>query len=323
MIEVRDLRLVEAIHENGSLIRAARVLGVAQPALTRSLAVLEAKLGGQLFERNHRGVIATNLARAILAESAAILESVEKLNRQIGEVRGAQKQDLSVIAGGYIMDSLCITAAAHMLSLFPQVRLRLLTANWSEVPRAVLEREVPIGLADLRGLVLDPSLAVEKLRPHPVIVVARPGHPLALRAKVALPDIMAFPLAFIGRSPSELHKPLAAAREAARGQGDIHPSFPAVTHESPKVMLHLLRQSDAVMGLPVSLAMEPIARGEVVALRWREAWSTMHSGIITLQSRALGAAEQGFLDLLRAANEKAEAEAMAWCEAQGIPSACA
>jgi hypothetical protein len=49
----------------------------------------------------------------------------------------------------------------------------------------------------------------------------------------------------------------------------------------------------------------------------------MHSGIITLQSRALGAAEQGFLDLLRAANEKAEAEAMAWCEAQGIPSACA
>jgi hypothetical protein len=88
-------------------------------------------------------------------------------------------------------------------------------------------------------------------------------------------------------------------------------------------MLHLLRHSDAVMGLPVSLAMEPIARGEVVALRWREAWSTMHSGIITLQSRALGAAEQGFLDPLRAANEKAEAEAMAWCEAQGIPSACA
>ena len=170
---------------------------------------------------------------------------------------------------------------------------------------------------------LDPSLAVEKLRPHPVIIVARPGHPLALSAKVALPDIMAFPLAFIGRSPNEVHKPLAAAREAARGQGDIHPSFPAVTHESPKVMLHLLRHSDAVMGLPVSLAMEPIARGEVVALRWREAWSTMHSGIITLQSRALGAAEQSFLGLLRAANEKAEAEAMAWCEAQGIPSACA
>ena len=78
MIEVRDLRLVEAIHENGSLIRAARVLGVAQPALTRSLAVLEAKLGGQLFERNHRGVIATNLARAILADSAPMPAIVGK-----------------------------------------------------------------------------------------------------------------------------------------------------------------------------------------------------------------------------------------------------
>jgi len=129
MIEVRDLRLVVAIHENGSLIRAARVLGVAQPALTRSLALLEAKLGGQLFERNRRGVIATNLGRAILAESARILESLEKLDRQIGDVRGAQEQDLSVIAGGYIMDSLGITTAAHMMSLFPQVRLRLITAN--------------------------------------------------------------------------------------------------------------------------------------------------------------------------------------------------
>jgi len=185
-----------------------------------------------------------------------------------------------------------------------------------------MEREVPIGLADLRGLVLDPGLAVEALRPHPVIVVARPGHPLAPRHQVSLADIMAFPLAFIGRSPSELHGPLAVARDAARSQGDIHPAFPAVMHESPTVMLQLLRHSDAVTALPVSLAIEPIARGEVVALGWREAWAAMHSGIITLRNRPLSAAEQGFLDLVRTANKKAEDEAKAWCEAQGIPSAC-
>ena len=44
MIEVRELRLVKAIDDHGSLVRAARVLGIAQPAMTRALARLEARL---------------------------------------------------------------------------------------------------------------------------------------------------------------------------------------------------------------------------------------------------------------------------------------
>lgn len=53
MFEVRDLRMVRAIHEHGSLVRAARVLGIAQPALTRQLAA-GGRLRGPLFERSPR-----------------------------------------------------------------------------------------------------------------------------------------------------------------------------------------------------------------------------------------------------------------------------
>ena len=58
MLEVRELRLVQAIEAHGSLARAARVLATSQPALTRSLAALEARLRGPLFERGPRGAIA-------------------------------------------------------------------------------------------------------------------------------------------------------------------------------------------------------------------------------------------------------------------------
>jgi hypothetical protein len=61
-----------------------------------------------------------------------------------------------------------------------------------------------------------------------------------------------------------------------------------------------------------------------VALPWqRPPWASIHPGIITLRNRALGAAEQGFLKLLRKADQQAEEEALAWCKAQGVPSACA
>jgi molybdate transport repressor ModE-like protein len=59
MIEIKEIRLIEAIAEHGSLARTARALGMSQPNLTRALAAMEAKLGGPLFERHRHGVIAT------------------------------------------------------------------------------------------------------------------------------------------------------------------------------------------------------------------------------------------------------------------------
>ncbi|MCZ8279940.1 MAG: LysR family transcriptional regulator [Acetobacteraceae bacterium] len=323
MIEVRELRLVKAIDENGSLVRAARVLGIAQPALTRALARLEARLRGKLFERSRRGVIATDLGRAIIAEGSAILDSLERLDRHLSEARGTQTHDLNVIAGAYMAETLCLTAAAGMLAAFPTTRVRLISANWTEVPAAILEREAPIGIMDLRGFVADPGLTVEKLRRQPAIFVARAGHPLTGRNSVSLADIMAYPLAFIGNAPREVQAPHVAAREEARRLGQLHPAFPALVHESPTVTLKLLPQCDAVAAVSVTMAMEALRHGDIVALPWQRApWASIHPGIITLRNRALGAAEQGFLDLIRAADQKAEEEAMAWCEAQGVPSVC-
>ena len=323
MIEVRELRLVKAIDDHGSLVRAARVLGIAQPAMTRALARLEARLRGKLFERSRRGVIATDLGRAIIAEGSAILDSLERLDRHLAEARGTQTHDLDVMAGAYMAETLCLTAAARMLSAFPNTRVRLVSANWTEVPAAILEREAPIGFMDLRGFVADPALVVEKLRPQPGIFVARAGHPLAVRGSVSLADIMSYPLAFIGRAPREVQAPHIAAREEARRLGQPHPAFPALVHESPTVMLKLLPQCDAIAGVSVTMAMDALRHGDIVALPWQRApWASIHPGIITLRNRALGAAEQAYLELIREADQKAEEEALAWCAAQGVPSGC-
>lgn len=323
MIEGRELRLVKAIDDHGSLVRAARVLGIAQPALTRALARLEARLRGRLFERSRRGVIATDLGRAIIAEGSAILESLERLDRHLAEARGTQTHDLDVIAGAYMAETICLTAAARMLSAFPNTRVRLVSANWTEVPPAILEREAPIGVMDLRGFVADPALVVEKLRPQPAIFVARAGHPLAQRGSVSLADIMSYPLAFIGRAPREVQAQHIAAREEARRLSQPHPAFPALVHESPTVTLKLLPQCDAVAGVSVTMAIEALRHGDIVALPWQRApWASIHPGIITLRNRTLGAAEQAYLQLIREADQTAEDEALAWCDAQGVPSGC-
>jgi len=322
MLEVRELRLVQAIEAHGSLARAARVLATSQPALTRSLAALEARLRGPLFERGPRGAVATDLGRAVLADAADILARLERLDRHLLEVRGGQVRDLTIVAGAYAAESVALVAAARMLALYPSIRLRLVSTNWAEVPRAVQEREAPIGLLDLRGVQDDPGLEVERLRPQPAIFVTRPGHPLTRRGSLDLADIMAFPFVFLGRVPRQVQAPIAAAREAARAAGAMHPAFPALVQESPRATLAMLRHCDAVAGVTVTVAADALRLGEVVALPWRAPWVSVHPGVVRLRGRPLGEAEQGFLDLLRDADAEAERDAIAWCAAAGLSPDC-
>ena len=63
-----------AAHQHGSLLGAARALGISQPTVGRHLALLEAQLGTPLFERTGRGLIATPAALR-LAEAAKAMEA--------------------------------------------------------------------------------------------------------------------------------------------------------------------------------------------------------------------------------------------------------
>lgn len=322
MLEVRDLRLIQAIAEHGSLVRAGRVLGIAQPALTRRLAALEARLRGRLFERSRRGVIATDLGRAVLAEAADILGRLAHLDRHLAAVRGDQTSELAIAAGAYVGESVAMAAAARMLAQYPATRIRMLSMNWTEVPRAVIDREAPIGLLDLRGLPDDPGLVVEPLRPQPGVFVVRSDHPLTRLAHPVLADIMAHPLIFIGRVPRHVQAPMAAAREAARAAGAMHPAMPALVHESPTVALGVLRHSDAVAAATFPIAASALRSGEIVALPWRAPWLSVHPGILRLRNRKPAEVEQAFLDLLLTADREFAAEAQPWCARIGVSPEC-
>jgi DNA-binding transcriptional LysR family regulator len=319
MLEVRDLILVRAIAEHGSLARAARVLAVGQPALTRSLAGLEVRLRGPLFERSRRGVVPTDLCRALLGEAGEILDRLERLDRHLAEVRGAQVRTLSISAGGYSAESIAVTAAARMVDLYPNIRLRLGTVNWAEVPRAVRERESVIGIADLSDLGDAPDLQVERLHPMPAVFLVRPGHPLtAPGTPLDLARIMASPFVFLGRVPRRVQEPLVLAREQAREAGQLHAAFPALMLESPTAAMTAVQESNAVAGTTIVLAEAAIAAGQVVPLPWRAPWMEAQLGVLRLRNHQPSEAEAAFLDLLRSADEEAARRGRRFLAAHGF-----
>ena len=76
MLDLRRLHYFRAIAAHGSLSAAARVLNVAQPALTHHIAEMEQSFGVLLFQRSTRGVTLTAEGRRLLQHADAILDQV-------------------------------------------------------------------------------------------------------------------------------------------------------------------------------------------------------------------------------------------------------
>lgn len=124
-MELRQLRYFVAIVDHGSLSRAARVLHIAQPALTQQLRQLEQELGAQLLHRSSQGVLSTDAGKTFYEHAQAIL-------KQVGDARSAVAQSLNTPTGTVALglpQSVSGALALPMLNAvrasYPEIELQL------------------------------------------------------------------------------------------------------------------------------------------------------------------------------------------------------
>jgi LysR family nitrogen assimilation transcriptional regulator len=86
---LQQLSYFVRVAELGSFTRAALVLGVAQPALSRQIRLLEVELRQSLLLRNGRGATPTEAGEHLLAHARGILHQVERAREDVGRAGGA------------------------------------------------------------------------------------------------------------------------------------------------------------------------------------------------------------------------------------------
>ena len=88
-MDLKQLEYFVRVAELGSFTRAAGVLSIAQPALSRQVRLLEVELRQNLLLRNGRGVTTTDAGKLLLEHGRGILHQVERAREDLGRVRGA------------------------------------------------------------------------------------------------------------------------------------------------------------------------------------------------------------------------------------------
>src|SRR4029079_1605963 len=125
-MKLTQLGYIAAIAERGSLRAAARHLGVAQPAFSRSLAELERERGAPLFERRAKGMVATPLGQAFVRRAKTILNDVQRAQDEFEQLRGNAVG--SVTIGCWISAHLRLLPAAlrSFRERYPKIRLHII-----------------------------------------------------------------------------------------------------------------------------------------------------------------------------------------------------
>ena len=193
-VKFRHLQCFLAVFQLGSVQRAASSLSITQPAVSKTIAELEAILGAPLFERGRRGAAPTREGRLFAPHAnesvAALREGVDKLLRHGANFPATVAIGVLPTVAGPLLPP----AIAAFRTLWPSVSVQV----WTDSNTRLLER-LRAGETDLVvGRLSDPEgmagMSFEHLYREPLIVAVRADHELARESTITAAMLARYPV---------------------------------------------------------------------------------------------------------------------------------
>ena len=174
-----------AVAEHGSLRAASRHLGLAQPAITRSIRDIEQELGAALFERHAKGVRLTEIGQAFVRRAGAVHSELRRAREEVEQLKGRDTGEVSVSLSTSSSLSLLPSAMVAFRKRFPQAVLRISENFFQASEPEILSGMVDFYVGPLDIQAVSQQFAVERLFDNRRYVLARKGHALAGARRIA------------------------------------------------------------------------------------------------------------------------------------------
>jgi len=173
------LELLLAVARLGSLGRAARELGITQPAASSRIRSMERQLGVALVDRSPRGSRLTDAGALVTDWARRIVEAAEAFDAGAQALRGRRDSRLRVAASMTIAEYLLPGWLIALRAQRPDTAVSLLAGNSAAVAERLLADEADLGFVE--GLSVPTGLEAAVVGHDRLIVVTAPGHPWARR----------------------------------------------------------------------------------------------------------------------------------------------
>lgn len=185
-MDLKQLEYFVRVAELGSFTRAAQLLRIAQPALSRQVRLLEVELRQNLLVRNGRGAAPTEAGKLLLEHGRGILHQVERAKEELGRSRGSLSGRVAVGMPTSIARLLTVPLTHEFRARMPQATLAIHEGLSAAMLEALLQGRLDIAL--LYNANPSPELEVKPLLEESLYLVQALKSTAAPQSKSAKPS---------------------------------------------------------------------------------------------------------------------------------------
>jgi len=225
-MNLKQLDYFVHVAELGSFSKAALVLDIAQPALSRQVRSLETELRENLFLRNGRGVTLTDAGRRLFDHGVAILQMVAQAREDLGASRDEAVGRVTVGLPPSMGRQLTVSLIDRFKRRFPAARLAIVEGLSSHIVEWITSGRVDVGLA------YNPQT----------------------QAGLEITPLLREPLSLVSHAP-KMPKATRRSETSPLPMNEL-PGYPLIVPERAHAMRRLLETQAALAGIKLDIAWE-------------------------------------------------------------------
>jgi DNA-binding transcriptional LysR family regulator len=297
-LRLRQLRLMLALEEFGSLRRAAENIGMTQPAATKMLHEAEGVLGVELFERLSRGMrptpfgeTVTYYARMVFAELSGMREELVAL--ESGNLGRVTVGAIPALASGLLTRTIATLKKSH-----PRLSMSIQVDTSDVLVNALLQDQLDLVLGRIPPGARAEELLFDSLGEEQLCVIAGAQNPLAQATQLTWAELQNMTWV-LQQQPSPMRTIINQVFHNARV--DVPSSIVETT--SIMTLLSLIQQTDMLGVTPLSVVDDYPGRHLLAILPISFEPRLPPFGLITRRHRIMSSAMQAFISTVKAEHQ--------------------
>lgn len=260
-IDEKHLVQLAAVVKAGGVVEGAALLGLTQPAISRTLAILEKRVGDPLFVKGKRPLQPTLLGRELAQHGMAVIAASRKASETIDSFRMGRSGVVRVGGTPFFMDGLIAGMAADFQSTHSDVRIEQSYGYIADLKSGLTSGQLDLAICPIDLLDEGSGLIAEEILPGRNVIACRVTHPLLMIRKLRPAALLDYP--WIAPPPSS---PLLA---------DLHSLLLSLGATEAKIrysggslmnVVNYLKGSDALTILPHSTVFSMRSEKAITAL---------------------------------------------------------
>jgi DNA-binding transcriptional LysR family regulator len=293
-LKLRDLDILLAVVQTGSMGKAASALNMSQPAVSKAIACLESTLGVRLLDRSRQGVEPTPYGRALIKRGVAMFDELRQGVEDIASLTDPTVGQIRMGGSEHTISAIYSPVVHRFSTQHPRMSFHIIVGDLQTMSRALDARHIDFVVSRMYSPASEEH-SVEVLFEDPLVVVTGPGNPLARRRKIELAELSEEPWTL---QPRENNFG-AFAMDALHGAGLAPPPITVATTSS-NLRGEMLATGRYLSMVPRYWVLLPRRHPSLRVLPVEFPNTRLKVAIITLKNRSLSRATELFIDGVRA-----------------------